>query len=72
MITKEFLENHFKFHNKLVIYQGQIPITITKAWHLHFSGGHHEFDIADCEDLAEQSRLRYLTLKPTKQITEKD
>ena len=37
MITKEFLENHFKFHNKLTIYQGQIPLTITKAWHLHLN-----------------------------------
>jgi hypothetical protein len=45
MITKEFLEKHFKHHDKLVVYQNNIPLTITKAWHLHFSSGHHEFDI---------------------------
>ena len=64
MITKEYLENHFKFHNKLTIYQGQIPLTITKAWHLHLNGGHHDYDIVDCEDLADLCSERELTLKP--------
>ncbi len=63
-LTKEFLENHFKLHNKLTIYQNQIPLTITKAWHLHFNGGYHDFDIEDCEDLAELCSQRGLTLKP--------
>ena len=64
-LTREFLENHFKFHNKLTIYQGQIPLTITKAWHLHFDGGYHSFDIEDCKDLAEMCFQRGLTLKPS-------
>ena len=63
-LTREFLENHFKFHNKLTIYQGQIPLTITKAWHLHLNGGHHDYDIVDCEDLADLCSERELTLKP--------
>jgi len=64
MITREYLENHFKHHNKLVVYQGDIPLTITKEWHLHFNGGHHDFDIADCKDLEELCNKRNMTLKP--------
>lgn len=64
MITREYLENHFKHHNKLVVYQGDVPLTITKEWHLHFNGGHHDFDIADCEDLKELCNKRNITLKP--------
>ncbi len=64
MITKEFLDNHFKHHDKLTVYQGEIPLTITKAWHLHFSGGHYEFDIQDTEDLEELFRAKGVTLKP--------
>ena len=65
-ITKEFLENHFKFHDKLTLYQGEIPLTITKEWHLHFNGGHHDFDIDDCASLEELSAKRNLTIKPVK------
>ena len=64
MITKEYLENYFKHHNKLVVFQGDVPLTITKEWHLHFNGGHHDFDIEDCEDLAELCDKRNVTLKP--------
>jgi len=63
MITKEFLEKHFKLHNRLTVYQDGTPLTITKAYHLHFSGGHHEFDISDCEDLAELCKKRGITLE---------
>lgn len=63
-ITEEYLKNHFRFHNRLTVYQGSIPLTITKAWHLHFSGGHHEFDISDCADLAEMCSKRGITLEP--------
>ena len=64
MITKEFLEKHFKMHNKLTVYQGELPLTVSKAWHLRFNGGHHEFDISDCTDLAELCEKRGLTLQP--------
>ena len=64
-ITKEFLENHFKFHNKLTVYQGHIPLTITKEWHLHFNGGHYDFDVQDCEDFADLCRKKNITLEPT-------
>lgn len=64
MITKDFLENHFKHHNKLVLYSGTIPLTITKAWHLHLEGGHSSFDIDDCEDLEYICQLKGVTLKP--------
>ena len=64
VITKDYLEKHFKHHDRLIIYQGKIPLTITKEWHLHFDGGHHEFDITDCEDLAELCSKRNITLQP--------
>jgi len=70
MITKEYLENHFKHHNKLVLYSGTIPLTITKAWHLHLNGGHNSFDIDDCEDLEYMCKLKYLTLKPVHRTEE--
>ncbi len=64
VVTKEFLEKHFKFHNKIVLYQGDMPLTITKAWHLHFSGGHSDFDLQDCEDLANLCKERGIKLEP--------
>ena len=64
MITKEFLEKHFRHHDKLVVYQGRTPLTITKAWHLRFEGGHHAFDVADCADLEELLSQRAVTLDP--------
>ena len=71
MITKEFLENHFKFHNKLTIYQGQIPLTITKAWHLHLNGGHHDYDIVEVgivslqDDVAKRDPIKEVTNRDT-------
>ncbi len=64
MITKEFLEKHFRHHDKLVVYQNNIPLTITKEWHLHFNGGHYDFDLNDCEELADLSKKQRITLKP--------
>ncbi len=66
MMNKEEFEKYFKLHNKIVLYTtDNIPITISKAYHLHFSGGHYEFDIADCEDLADFCKKRGLYLKPS-------
>lgn len=54
MLNKEFFDKHFKMHNKIVLYTpDNIKITISKAYHFHFNGGHHDFDIHDSEDLAE-------------------
>lgn len=54
MLTKEFLDKHFKVHNKLVLYTpDNVRLTISKAYHFHMNGGHHDFDIHDSEDLAE-------------------
>lgn len=64
MITKEFLEKHFRLHNKLTVYQGRLPLTVTKEYHLRFNGGHHAFDIS-CEDFAEMCEKRGITLEPT-------
>lgn len=64
MITKEYIENYFKHHDRLVVYRRQIPLTITKAWHLHLSGGHADFDVADSADLAEMFAKTGVTLKP--------
>lgn len=71
-ITKEFIENHFKHHNTLTIYQNQIPLVITKAWHLNFSGGHYAFDLDGCEDLVELCKQRGLTLKPVASMQDDD
>lgn len=65
MITKEFLQKHFKMHNKIVLYsKDNIPLTISKEYHLHLEGGHCSMDIGDCEDLAEFCEKTYLSLKP--------
>lgn len=65
MITKEFLQKHFKMHNKIVLYsKDNIPLTISKEYHLHLEGGHCSMDIVDCEDLAEFCEKTGLSLKP--------
>ena len=46
MMNKEEFEKYFKFHNKIVLFtKDNIPIIITKAYHLHLSGGHVDMDI---------------------------
>ena len=70
MITKEFLMKHFKYNGRLTLYQGQIPVIVCKAWHLHLSGGHHELDINDCEDLAQLCNERGLTTYPVHTTTD--
>ncbi len=64
MITKDFLEKHFKHHDKLVLYKESTPLTITKEWHLRLTSGHNAMTIVDCEDLAEYSQKMNLTLHP--------
>lgn len=65
MMNKEEFEKYFKLHNKIVLYtKDNIPITFSKEYHFHFSGGHYEFDIADCEDLAEFCEKTCLSLNP--------
>lgn len=65
MITKEFLQKHFKMHNKIVLYsKDNIPLTISKEYHLHLEGGHCSMDIEDCEDLAEFCEKTCLSLNP--------
>ena len=65
MMNKEEFEKYFKYHNKIVLFtKDNIPITISKAYHLHLSGGHVDMDIGDCEDLADFCKLRELYLKP--------
>lgn len=54
MLNKEFFDKYFKVHNKLVLYTKDIvKLTISKAYHFHLNGGHHDFDIQDSQDLAE-------------------
>ena len=67
MMNKEEFEKYFKFHNKIVLFtRDNIPITISKAYHLHLSGGHVDMDIGDCEDLADFCKKRGLYLRPSK------
>lgn len=65
MMNQEEFEKYFKFHNQIVLFtKDNIPITISKAYHLHLSGGHVDMDIGDCEDLVDFCKLRGLYLKP--------
>lgn len=64
MLTKEFLEKHFKFHRKLKVYQYEIPLTVTKRYHPHVSGGHVEMDVHSFEDLEDLFKDTGVTLKP--------
>ena len=64
MITKEFLEKHFKFHDKLVLYTPEgIKLTFAKESHYHMSGGHASLDLMDLDDLATFSNDTNLNLK---------
>ncbi len=64
MITKEFLEKHFKLHNKLVLYtQDDVKLEFTKEPHFHMDGGHHTLNLMDVEDLTEFCNARGLKLK---------
>lgn len=65
MITKEFFQKHFKMHNKIVLYsKDNIPLTISKEYHLHLGGGHCSMDIGGCEDLAAFCEKTGLSIKP--------
>lgn len=65
MITKEFLEKHFKLHNKLVLYTpSNVKVVFTKASHFHMDGGYHNLDLMDVEDFAEFCNARGLALEP--------
>ncbi|MEG1551088.1 MAG: hypothetical protein RR355_02340 [Oscillospiraceae bacterium] len=66
MMNKEEFEKYFTLHNKIVLYtKDNIPITISKEYHLHLEGGHCSMDIGDCEDLADFCKKRGLYLKPS-------
>jgi hypothetical protein len=67
MITKEFLEKHYKFHDKLVLYTpDDIKLTFSKEPHYHMEGGHATLDLMDLEDFAAFAKARGLSLKPGK------
>lgn len=67
MITKEFLEKHYKFHDKLVLYTpDDIKLTFSKEPHYHMEGGHAMLDLMDLEDFAAFAKARGLSLKPGK------
>lgn len=64
MLTKEFFDKHFNLHNKIVLYTpDNITITISKAYHFHFYGGHRDFDIHDSTDLANICKYYNLSTK---------
>ena len=66
MITKEFLEKHYKFHDKLVLYTSDgIKLTFAKESRYHMSGGHTSIDLMDLEDFAVFANARALSLKPS-------
>ena len=66
MITKEFLEKHYKFHDKLVLYTPDgIKLNFSKESHYHLSGGHASLDLMDLDDLVAFSNETKLTLKPS-------
>ena len=67
MITKEFLEKHYKFHDKLVLYTpDDIKLTFSKEPHYHMEGGHATLDLMDIEDFAAFAKARGLSLKSGK------
>ena len=67
MLTKEFFDKYFKMHNKIVLFTPEnIKITISKAYHFHLNGGHHDFDIQDSQDLAEL--CEYYTLSTERHV----
>lgn len=66
MITKEYLEKHYKFHDKLVLYTpDNIKLTFTKEPYYHMEGGHATLDLMDLEDFAVFANARALSLKPS-------
>lgn len=66
MITKEFLEKHFKFHNKLSLYTPDgNELIFTKESYYHMRGSYTSLDLMDLEDFASFSNARGLTLKPS-------
>lgn len=71
MITKEYLERHFKFHNKLVLYtKDNVKLEFTKEPHFHMKGGYHTMDLMDLEDLEMFCNMRGLQLKQSEDVTE--
>lgn len=63
MITKEFLEKHYKFHDKLVLYTpDDIKLTFSKEPHYHMEGA--ETGVTTAEITFDDVINLYMSVKP--------
>ena len=52
MITKEFLQEHFKKYDSITLYKpDNTPVTIFKQYNIVLQGGHSKFTFTDYESL---------------------
>lgn len=71
MITKDFLDRHFKYHNKLVLCTPKnVKLVFTKEPHFHMDGGHSTLDLMDTDDLEAFCNARGLSLSENEQTEE--
>lgn len=71
MITKDFLDRHFKYHNKLVLYTPKnVKLVFTKEPHFHMDGGYSTLDLMDTDDLEAFCNARGLSLSENEQTEE--
>lgn len=66
MITKEFLQEHFKKYDSITLYKPDgTPITFTKQYEPVMEGGHCKLTFNDYESLVSFYQKHHLCLKPT-------
>lgn len=70
MMTKEFLDKHFKFHKELAVYdKNNVKAIITVDEPVYrLKGGHRDIRMRDSEDIVELFNLFGLSLEPRKDI----
>lgn len=64
-ITKQFLLEHFRKHNSIILYKPDgTPVTFTKQYNYVLNGGHRRFMFKDYESLVAFYKKQHLCLKP--------
>lgn len=64
-ITKQFLQEHFRKHNSIILYKPDgTPVTFTKQYNYVLNGGHRRFMFKDYESLVAFYKKQHLCLKP--------
>lgn len=65
MITKNFLQEHFRKHDTITLYKKNgTPVTFSKQFYLVLNGGHHRLAFKDYDEFLAFYKKQRLSHKP--------